>query len=59
MTELYTIEIPLRLAVEANSTSEARSKLLALYRDAMDQLPTGAGVFMKDAQMLALLADVR
>lgn len=47
---LYTLEIPLRLAVEANSRNEAHAKLRQLYEEAMLSLPTGAGCFMKDAE---------
>lgn len=47
-TKLYQVEIPLRLAVEANNYSQARATMRKLYEEVMSELPTGAGCHMKD-----------
>ena len=47
-TRLYTLTIPLRLAVEADSVAAGRLALLDLYTAVMADLPVGAGCFMKD-----------
>jgi hypothetical protein len=48
VTKMYHLEIPLRLAVEADSVVEAKRLLRAVYEEAMAGLPVGAGVFMDD-----------
>ena len=45
---LYRVEIPMRLAVEANSRQEAIRLMRALWREVSNDLPTGAGVFVDD-----------
>lgn len=58
-TRLYTIEIPLRLAVEAENLAEAKWELRALYQEAMQELPTGAGCFLKDHDLEARLKGLQ
>lgn len=47
-TKLYSVTVPMRLSVEANSKAEAISILRNLWREASLTLPVGAGAFMKD-----------
>lgn len=51
MTKTYILRIPVRLAVEADTIAEARTKMFALWFEVMESLPTGAGAFRKEAEM--------
>jgi hypothetical protein len=51
-TKLYTLEIPLRFAVEANTWVEARNLIMALHAEVMAELPAGVGCFAKEAEII-------
>lgn len=57
--KLYTLEIPLRLAVEAGDMNQARVRIRKLYLETMENLPTGAGCFMKEGHMMQLLSQIK
>jgi 2-keto-3-deoxy-6-phosphogluconate aldolase len=48
---LYEVQIPLRIAVEANTRHEAESLIRKLHHEVMLSLPVGAGCFLKDATL--------
>lgn len=50
-TKLYTLYIPVRLAVEASNIGEARNIMRQLWWEVMEGLPVGAGAFEKEDAM--------
>lgn len=52
MTELFKVQVPLRLALEAETIEEARAQLFRLWQDCCENLPVGAGAFEKEHSMV-------
>jgi hypothetical protein len=57
MPNLYRLNIPLRLAVEADTAEEAREAFEALWSRCMEELPTGAGCFQKEEKRAEIIRD--